>query len=209
MFTGLVEEVGRVLTNQRSGDGWSLSIQARTVLDDVKLGDSINVDGVCLSVAEMSADTLTFGLAPETRSRTTLEPLKSGDRVNLERAVRADTRLGGHFVQGHVDGVGTIKGWERDEDALWLTVEPPPPLLRYVAMKGYVALNGTSLTVARLDERSFAVTLVAYTQDHVALTDKAVGEGLNIEVDILAKYVERAALPFLKRSPGEHALGER
>jgi len=209
MFTGLVEEVGRVLTNQRSGDGWSLSIQARTVLDDVKLGDSINVDGVCLSVAEMSADTLTFGLAPETRSRTTLEPLKAGDRVNLERAVRADTRLGGHFVQGHVDGVGTIKGWERDEDALWLTVEPPPPLLRYVAMKGYVALNGTSLTVARLDERSFAVTLVAYTQDHVALTDKSVGEGLNIEVDILAKYVERAALPFLKGTPGEHALGER
>jgi len=149
------------------------------------------VNGVCLTVTELDNSGFVTGLAPETRHRTALESLGSGSPVNLERSVTPSTRMGGHFVQGHVDGTGKIKAFRRDEDALWVTISAPEELMRYVVVKGYITLDGTSLTVVDVGDNWFSVTLVAYTQAHIVMPTKAVGDKINIEVDVLGKYVER------------------
>ena len=143
------------------------------------------------SVTALDAGGFVTGLAPETRRRTALDALGDGDRVNLERSVTPSTRMGGHFVQGHVDGTGTIEAFREDADALWVTIAAPPELMRYIVPKGYVALDGTSLTVVHADEARFDVTLVAYTRSHIVLPTREVGDRVNIEVDVLGKYVER------------------
>ncbi len=191
MFTGLVEEIGRVETVDAREGGFDLTIRAKTVLEDVKPGDSISVNGVCLTVTRFDADGFTVGLAPETRKRTNLGDLQPGAPVNLERSVLLDTRLGGHYVQGHVDATGTITETRQDEDALWVTIKTDAALMRYIVTKGYVAIDGTSLTVVDTGTDWFNVTLVAYTQTKIILTQKTVGDTVNLEVDILAKYVER------------------
>lgn len=191
MFTGIVEELGQVRECRRSGDGFALSINCSTVLEGTILGDSIAVNGVCLTVTELDSKGFVTGLAPETRQKTNLEALVSGSPVNLERSVTPSTRMGGHFVQGHVDATGSIKTFRHDEDALWVTLQAPAELMRYVVNKGYITLDGTSLTVVDTGEDWFTVTLVAYTQAHIILPRKAVGDRVNIEVDVLGKYVER------------------
>ncbi len=191
MFTGIVEEIGTVRHLRRVGSGYELAMSCALVTQDTRLGDSIAVNGVCLTVTQLAADGFTVGLSPETRSRTNLIHLASGDRVNLERSVTPTTRLGGHFVQGHVDGTGQISGFRRDEDALWLSITAAPAILRYIVPKGYVTLDGTSLTVVDVNEQSFSVTLVAYTQQQIILPHKKAGDLVNIEVDVLGKYVEK------------------
>ena len=191
MFTGIVEELGKVRECRRDGDGYVLSVNCSTVLDGTALGDSIAVNGVCLTVTAMDANGFVTGLAPETRNRTALEALITGSPVNLERSVTPSTRMGGHFVQGHVDGTGSIKTFQRDEDALWVTISAPASVMRYVVVKGYITLDGTSLTVVDVGEDWFNVTLVAYTQAHIVMPTKKVGDKVNIEVDVLGKYVER------------------
>ncbi|MGQ7848692.1 riboflavin synthase [Granulosicoccus sp. 3-233] len=191
MFTGIVEELGTVRDCRRSGDGYALSIDCATVLEGTALGDSIAVNGVCLTVTELDANGFVTGLAPETRKRTNLDSLVHGSKVNLERSVTPTTRMGGHFVQGHVDATGTIRKFRRDEDALWVTIAAPAELMRYIVTKGYITLDGTSLTVVDVGDDWFSVTLVAYTQAHIVMPGKSVGDGVNIEVDVLGKYVER------------------
>ncbi|MBX2836984.1 MAG: riboflavin synthase [Gammaproteobacteria bacterium] len=202
MFTGIVEEMGTVKECNRQGQGFDLCIHCSTVLEGTALGDSICVNGVCLTVAKMDGSSFTAGLAPETRSRTNLEALTSGSPVNLERSVTPTTRMGGHFVQGHVDTVGVIKTFKKDEDALWVTISADDSVMRYIVTKGYVTLDGTSLTVVDVQDDWFNVTLVSYTQSHIIMPTKAVGDKVNIEVDVLGKYVERLLQFNNVASPG-------
>jgi riboflavin synthase len=191
MFTGIIEELGKVKECRRSGDGYLLSINCHEVLNGTKLGDSIAINGVCLTVTSMDKQGFETGLAPETRKRTNLESLTNGSKVNLERSVTPSTRMGGHFVQGHVDATGSIREFRRDEDALWVTIGAPESLMRYIVVKGYITLDGTSLTVVDVGKDWFSVTLVSYTQAHIVMPSKKVGDSINIEVDVLGKYVER------------------
>lgn len=191
MFTGLVEEMGVVAKIKRTDDSFDLSVAASTVIEGVSLGDSIAVNGVCLTVTTFTDEGFTVGLAPETLKRTNLGDLKEGDPVNLERSLLPSTRIGGHFVQGHVDATGVIKSFRPDHDALWLTIETEPALMRYIVTKGYVAIDGTSLTVVDTGPDWFNVTLIDYTQSKIILPRKKPGDRVNLEVDILAKYVER------------------
>lgn len=190
MFTGIVEELGHVASCHPSGEGFELRVNCSKVLEGTQLGDSIAVNGVCLTVTEQSTTQFTAGLAPETRQRTNLEDLQPGSPVNLERSVTPSTRMGGHFVQGHVDGTGSIKSFTKDKDALWVAIKAPKELMKYIVTKGYITLDGTSLTVVDVGEDWFNVTLVAYTQNHIVLPTKALGDAVNIEVDVLGKYVE-------------------
>lgn len=195
MFTGIVEEVGRITEIREAEDSFGLTIEADTVLDGTHPGDSIAVDGVCLTVTETTASSFAVGLAPETLLRTTLGGLAVGSGVNLERSLTAASRMGGHFVQGHIDGTGTIVGRTPDDDSVRLEIELDPALMRYVVNKGFIAVDGISLTVIDAFEDRFTLMLVAYTLDHVTLGRKEIGDGVNVEVDILAKYVERLHVP--------------
>lgn len=191
MFTGIIEEIGNVQRLQKVGNGYQLAVRAKTVLGGTKLGDSIAINGVCLTVTQLGSDYFTVGLAPETRNRTNILHLKAGSAVNLERALLPTSRMGGHFVQGHVDSTGEITAFERDEDALWVTIAASPDVMRYVVPKGFIALDGVSLTVVDVTESYFTVHLVAYTQQEIVLPQKQVGYDVNIEVDVLGKYVEK------------------
>ena len=187
VFTGIVEEIGTVV----AASSTSLTIAARTVLDDLRLGDSIAVDGTCLTVTRREAGRFAVGLQPETLRRTTLGQARPGRRVNLERALPVGGRLGGHFVQGHVDGTGRLASVRPEDGALLVRFSVPREISRYVVAKGFIAVDGISLTVVDAEPDGFTVSLVTYTQEHVALLDKRPGDLVNLEVDILAKYVER------------------
>ena len=191
MFTGIVEEVGRVLAVDLTSAQQSLVIGAQVVLDGTKLGDSIAVNGTCLTVTEMDGNSFSAGVVPETVRRTNLGDLDNGNEVNLERSVQPQSRLGGHFVQGHVDGVGTVAEVTPEGTALNLRIEARPELLRYVVEKGFVAMDGISLTVTGVDAGGFGVSLVPHTRLHVASSLWEIGHRVNLEVDILAKYVEK------------------
>ena len=191
MFTGIVEEIGTVARLTRNNRGYDLAIYADVVIEGSKLGDSICVNGVCLTVTHFWDGGFTVGVSPETREVTNLMELKGGSRVNLERSATPTSRLGGHFVQGHVDAVGTISNFRPDQDALWVTIEFPADLMRYIVRKGYITLDGTSLTVVDVYESSFTVQLFAYTQTEIILPQKKVGDRVNVEVDVLGKYVEK------------------
>ncbi|CAL1408435.1 unnamed protein product [Linum trigynum] len=194
LFTGIVEEMGQVkhLGNTPDG-GFDLKIRASTVLKGVHLGDSIAVNGTCLTVTEFTDEDFTVGLSPETLRKTSLIELEAGSAVNLERAVQPTSRMGGHFVQGHVDGTGEIVGKDPEGDSLWVKVKVDRGLLKYVVPKGFIAVDGTSLTVVDVfdEESCFNFMLVAYTQQKVVIPFKNVGQKVNLEVDILGKYVER------------------
>lgn len=206
MFTGLVEEIGTVRAAGRVGEGWRLEIAAKTALGNVRIGDSIAVDGVCLTVIAHDPFGFSVGLAPETLYRTTLGDLAPGARVNLERAVLPTTRLGGHYVQGHVDAAGVIAGFRPDRDALWIKIAAPRNLMRYIVPKGFIAVDGASLTIVNAGEDWFDLTLIAYSREKLTLPAKPVGGQVNLEVDILAKYVERLAAPLLAAAqPGRLA----
>ena len=167
-----------------------LSVGADVVRDGLTLGDSVSVDGACLTVTALDPDGFQVGLAPETLRRTALEDVREGSLVNLERAVRVGDRMGGHYVQGHVDATARIVDFRPEADSLVATFEVPDSIAPYIVEKGFVAVDGISLTVTERAGSRFSVALVAYTRDHVALADKEPGQRVNIEVDILAKYVE-------------------
>jgi riboflavin synthase len=191
MFTGIVRELGEVVDVARANGGVRLSVQAPHAAEGAGVGDSIALNGVCLTVVAVDRGVVSFEAVPETLSRTTLGQLRSGSRVNVEPALRGADQLGGHFVQGHVDGVGRVRSVEPEGAGKRIWVDAPPEILRYVVEKGSIAVEGTSLTVAGLDEGGFAVALIPHTLAETTLGDLAAGDTVNLEVDVLAKYVER------------------
>ena len=190
MFTGIIEEIGAIRETQPG----TLVVTASTVMSDLRVGDSIAIDGICLTVVRRTDSTFAVNVQPETLRRTTAGGLTAGQRVNLERAVQPTGRLGGHIVQGHVDGTGRLIELRPDGDGLIVRFETPRPLLRYIVTKGFIAVNGISLTVVDVGDSWFTVALVLYTRENVALLDRGVGTPVNLEVDVLAKYVERLLL---------------
>lgn len=191
MFTGIIEEVGTLKGIQRGAASAVLTIEAHKVLEGTRVGDSIAVSGVCLTVTDLSPSGFTADAMPETLDRSTLGELSSGSPVNLERALLPTTRMGGHIVSGHIDGEGIITDIARDDNAILMSVSASPDLLRYIVEKGSVALDGISLTVVSVDAKGFSVSLIPHTFAHTDLRDKRVGDPLNIECDIIGKYVER------------------
>lgn len=191
MFTGIIEEVGKVKSLRRGAKSFVLEVEAVTVLEGTQVGDSIATNGVCLTVTSLTGRGFTADVMPETVNRTALGELLPGALVNLERALSLQTRLGGHIVSGHIDGTGRISNRRQDDNALWLTIECDSKLLRYVIEKGSITIQGVSLTVARVDERSFSVSLIPHTQAATTLHQAKVGDLVNLENDIIAKYVEK------------------
>jgi riboflavin synthase len=204
VFTGIVEELGHLVAREQRGDGAVLTLHGPTVTSDARPGDSIAVSGTCLTVVEVGAGTFTADVMEETLDRTTLATLAPGDAVNLERAVTPATRLGGHLVQGHVDGVGAVLArspgsqWER------VRVSLPDDLARYVVVKGSIAVDGVSLTVATVGEAWFEVGLIPTTLALTTLGRAGVGRPVNLEVDVIAKYVERLAAGERPGAEGSH-----
>jgi riboflavin synthase len=197
MFTGIVEEQGQILVaeTQHTRDN-TLTISARTALIGTAIGDSISVSGVCLTVTHLTETSFHVGLSPETLRCTNLGVLQVGSTVNLERALTYGGRMGGHYVQGHVDGVGHISAIRAEGESKFITITPPAELLTYIVMKGYIAIDGVSLTVAALDATSFGIAMIAHTQSVVTMGQQTVGTPVNIEVDIMAKYIERMITPW-------------
>ncbi len=199
MFTGIVEEIGvsREVTPGR------LVIGAKKVIDGTKPGDSIAINGVCLTVTSTSGDGFTVDIMPETMRRTNIGRLHYGDQVNLERAILVGGRFGGHFVQGHVDDTGRVLSVTPEGEALIVKMSAPPKLMRYIVNKGFIAVDGVSLTVIDLDGFSFSISLVAYTKKQTTLGIRKPGDVVNLEVDIIAKYIER-----LKQGNGQEVMLE-
>ena len=187
MFTGIVEEIGRVQSVSSGG----LVIRVSRELADLRVSDSISVDGACLTVTSRDEDSFSVDVVPETLRRTNLGALRAGDPVDLERSLAVDGRFGGHVVQGHVDATGAIESVAQEGEALLLRFRAPPSIMRYVVEKGFIAVDGVSLTVVDCDDRSFSVTVIPFTRDNTILGSKAAGDAVNLEADIMAKYVER------------------
>ena len=200
MFTGIIEETG-VLKEQNGGN---LVIQADKVLEDVHLGDSIAVNGVCLTVTEFQKNWFRADVMAETLRRSSLGTLKKGSRVNLERAMAANGRFGGHIVSGHIDGTGTVENMQREGNAIWVTISCGAALLRYIAEKGSIAIDGISLTVAEVRENGFRVSIIPHTGEETTLLARRTGDMVNLETDIIDKYVERLMLP---QEPEEKKIG--
>ena len=186
MFTGIVEETGRVA----SLSDYRLTVNAELALSDVKLGDSIAVNGACLTVVEFDDRSFAVELAPETLRRTSLGQVTPGDAVNLERALAAGARMGGHIVQGHVDGAGVITAITPEAECWIVEIEAPAALTPYIVAKGFVAVDGISLTVVQITQRRFTISVIPFTMAHTNLRERAAGDRVNLEADILAKYVE-------------------
>ena len=191
MFTGIIKALGSVTHVAATADGAQFEIAASEFADVLSDGESVAVNGACLTVAALAPPAFSFSLTPETLSRTNLGDLTQGDLVNLEPALRVGDSLSGHIVQGHVDGTGTILEQNPVGDSVVMRFSAPPEVLRYLIEKGSIAVEGVSLTVFGIDSQSFAVSLVQYTQEHTNLTRKPLGARVNLEVDVLAKYVER------------------
>ena len=195
MFTGLIEEVGRVVATRASDHGTKLEIAASRTAREARTGESIAVNGCCLTLTSRRGDRLSFDLLEETIARTNLKKLQQNSRLNLERALRADSRLGGHFMQGHVDCVSFIVGLEKKGADFRLEVELPRKFAHYVAPKGSIAVDGISLTVADVLPKSFVAWIIPHTKRHTNLDRATIGDLVNLEFDILAKYVERMVAP--------------
>ena len=191
MFTGIVEELGQVEKLETLTDAVRISIAGPLVVSDAKIGDSISVNGVCLAVTEKTPSSFSADVMQETLNRSTLGKLSEGSKVNLERPVTLATRLGGHMVQGHVDGMGQIISREKSENWDVVTIEPPKDLLKYIVEKGSITVDGTSLTVASVNEKVFTVSLIPETLAKTTLGLVQVGDKVNLEVDVMAKYVEK------------------
>lgn len=191
MFTGIIEEIGKIKSITRSSRSVVLEIQAKKVLEDTKVGDSIATNGVCLTVTSLTGGGFRADVMPETMRRSNLGTLKPGDRVNLERALCLSSRLGGHIVAGHVDGTGRITDIQRDDIAVWITISADAQLLRYMIEKGSITVDGVSLTIAYVDEAVFRVSVIPHTQEETTLTGKHTGDIVNLENDMIARYVEK------------------
>ena len=196
MFTGIIEEIGTVRRIERGAAGARLTIAAKTVLKGTELGDSIATNGVCLTVVSMTSDSFSADVMAESLRRSSLGALQTGSPVNLERAMPLNGRFGGHIVSGHIDGTGTIASQKREDNAVWVTVRAPAALLRYIVEKGSIAIDGVSLTVAAVDETGFAVSIIPHTGTQTILLDKKAGETVNLECDVIGKYVEKLLAPY-------------
>ncbi|OPJ55371.1 riboflavin synthase [Alkalithermobacter paradoxus] len=191
MFTGLVEEVGSIHSITKLQNSSRIVINCSKVLQDLRLGDSISTNGVCLTVTKFDDSSFTADVMTETMRKTNLKDLSVKDKVNLERALRVGDRLGGHLVSGHIDGVGTIEGFKKEDIAVWISIKAPQDILKYIVYKGSVAIDGVSLTVAYVDESIFKVSIIPHTKDLTTLLDKNVGDSVNLECDMIGKYVEK------------------
>lgn len=191
MFTGIIEETGAVRHVSLHGNSGSIQIGAELVLKGTKPGDSIAVNGVCLTVTTMDSKSFTADVMAETLRRSNLGNLKGGDRVNLERAMPAEGRFGGHIVSGHIDGTGTIAAMENEGNATWVYIRTSSDILALIVEKGSIAIDGISLTVAKVGMEDFAVSIIPHTSSHTALLKKRTGDVVNLENDIVGKYVER------------------
>ena len=191
MFTGLIEEVGTIQNVRRGARSCVLTIGCKKVLEGSQIGDSIAVNGVCLTVTSMGGSYYTADVMAETMNRSSLRQLSTGASVNLERAMPANGRFGGHIVSGHIDGTGTVQSIEPDDNAIWYTIAAKPNLLRYIVEKGSITIDGISLTVAAVDDKTFQVSVIPHTLSHTALQEKKVGDPVNLETDCIGKYVEK------------------
>ena len=196
MFTGIIEEVGTIKQIARGAHSATLTIRAQTVLEETKIGDSIAVNGICLTVTRLSSDGFSADVMHETLNRSALAQLSIGSAVNLERAMPANGRFGGHIVSGHVDGIGYIAQIRRDDTAIWYTIHADPTLLRYVVKKGSITIDGISLTVAALDRKGFSVSTIPHTVSQTNLQQRREGDAVNLETDIIGKYIERLLHPL-------------
>lgn len=194
MFTGIIEEVGSVASIRKGAHSCVLTVNASRVLEDVHLGDSIATNGVCLTVTSFTSHSFSADVMHETLNRSSLGSLHIGSPVNLERAMLAGGRFGGHIVSGHIDGVGTISSIKEDDNAVWYTVEAPSNILCYIIEKGSITLDGISLTVAKVTNSNFSVSIIPHTRVQTNLASKKVGDVLNLENDLVGKYVERLML---------------
>lgn len=203
MFTGIVEEMGTIRSIRKGPHSAIIEIQAKVVLEAIHIGDSIAVNGVCLTATSFTANSFTADVMHETLNRSSLASLKPGSRVNLERAMAANGRFGGHIVSGHVDGLGTILSTLRDDNAIWYTIGTSPEVLRYIVEKGSITIDGISLTVARVDSQSFSISAIPHTVAVTVLQDRKPGDKVNLETDIIGKYVEKLLQP--KETPKEES----
>lgn len=191
MFTGIIEEIGTIEGMKKGASSAVLRIQALKIMDDIHLGDSIAVNGVCLTVTTISTAGFASDVMHETMNRSSLGSLRMGSPVNLERAMPATGRFGGHIVSGHIDGTGTILNIQRDDNAVWYKIKTPLPVLRYIIEKGSIAIDGISLTVANVYKDSFDVSIIPHTALFTTLAKRRVGDLVNLENDCIGKYVER------------------
>lgn len=196
MFTGIVEEVGKIISS-----GSNMKIAAHIITEDMKTGDSIAVNGICLTVTSFTNDSFNVDVMPETISKTSLSALEKNSSVNLERAMQIGGRFGGHIVTGHIDGTGKILSYRKDNNAIWLEVETDRKILKYIAPKGSVAIDGTSLTVVDSNSHCFTVSLIPHTSSVTTLTSHKVGDRVNLEADLLAKYMNHI-LNFNEKESG-------
>lgn len=201
MFTGIVEELGTVRNVRRGHSSSVLSIAAQLVRSDLKVGDSVAVNGVCLTATALDKGGFTADVMHETIERSALNDLVSGSRVNLERAMAADGRFGGHIVSGHIDGTGSITAIQKDDNAVWYTVAADPALLRYIVEKGSITIDGISLTVARVETDRFSISAIPHTVRVTLLGERRVGDRVNLETDIIGKYVEKLLRPEAEIKP--------
>lgn len=200
MFTGIVEETGTILSMRSGHLSSELTIAAKRILSDVKIGDSICVNGVCLTVTRFTKTSFTADVMGETLRRSNLGQLTVKSPVNLERALSLSSRLGGHIVSGHIDGTGGIASIQKEATAHWLTIQASPDLLRYIVEKGSIAIDGVSLTVAAVNQLNFQVSIIPHTSTHTTLLQKKVGDCVNLECDIIGKYVEKLLTPEPERT---------
>lgn len=191
MFTGIIEEIGKIQGVQKGSSSAVLSVQASEIMQDIHLGDSIAVNGVCLTVTSIAPSGFTADVMHETLNRSSLGNLRTGSPVNLERAMSANGRFGGHIVSGHIDGTGTVSDIRRDDNAVWYTIKTPSSVLRYIIEKGSITIDGISLTVARAYKDSFSVSIIPHTASLTTLSSRRVGDSVNLENDCIGKYVER------------------
>ncbi|PMC80615.1 riboflavin synthase [Aerococcus viridans] len=193
MFTGIIEDIGRIESIEAINKhaGLLLTIASRKIVSDVNLGDSISVNGICLTVTNFTDTNFQVEVMPETIAKTSLEGIANNSRVNLERAMKANARFGGHIVSGHIDGIGKITAIEADGIANWYTVQTSEPLMRYIIMKGSIAIDGTSLTVAGVEGDTFKVSIIPHTSEQTIFSSYQVGTIVNLENDIVGKYIEQ------------------
>ena len=191
MFTGIVEEMGTIAGIQKGAKSAVLTIQAEKVFSDIHIGDSIALNGVCLTVTSFSGNTYTADVMNETLRRSSLGSLTIGSKVNLERAMAAKGRFGGHIVSGHIDGTGTITKVEKDDNAIWYTIAAEENLMKYIVEKGSIAIDGISLTVAKRSDMDFAISMIPHTAKETVLSQKKPGDIVNLENDIVGKYIEQ------------------
>ncbi|MDE6005743.1 MAG: riboflavin synthase [Oscillospiraceae bacterium] len=191
MFTGIIEEIGKLKKIQTGADTCILTISAKFILSDMHIGDSIAVNGTCLTVCKFDNTCFSADVMPETLRRTNLGKLSSGSLVNLERAMSVNGRFGGHIVSGHIDGTGKIINFTKENNAIWVKISAKPELLNYMILKGSITIDGISLTIAKISEQDFSVSVIPHTRQQTTLLSKKIGDIVNLECDVIAKYIEK------------------